>query len=237
MGGIEATRELIKACHIDQDSYVLDVGCGVGMTACYMAKNCGCRVVGVDLSEEMIKRSNERAKRQNVEDKVKFKIGDAQNLPFENNVFDAIICESVAAFSSDKQKVINEYVRVTKSGGYVGMNEAIWIETPPPELVKYMSRALGQAVFLKPDDLKNLLEESGLSDIIARVYKMSAVRQWASEVRQINIRDFLGAWSKFFSLCFKSSAARKWIKEIIIPPRSIFKVFKYFGYGIYVGKK
>jgi arsenite methyltransferase len=237
MGGLEATRKLIEACHIDKASYVLDVGCGVGITACYLANDYGCKVVGVDLSEMMVERSKERAKRKNVEDKVEFKIGDAQDLPFKDGVFDAVICESVVAFSKDKQKVISEYARVTKSGGYVGMNEVTWVETPPPELVEYMSRALGQAEFLNPAGWKDLLEKAGLTGVAARVYKTSALRQWASEVRQMDPRDYLGAWSKFFSLCFKSPAVRKWIKEISIPPRSIFRIFKYSGYGIYIGGK
>ena len=237
MGGLEATRELIEACHIDKDSCVLDVGCGVGITACYMAKEYGCKVVGVDLSEMMVERSKQRAKRKNVEDKVEFKVGDSQDLPFKDRIFNAVICESVVAFPKDKQKVINEYVRVTKSGGYVGMNEVTWVETPPPELVEYMFRALGQAEFLNSDSWKDLLEKAGLTGIVARVYKTKALRQWASEVRQMNPRDFLGAWSKFFILCFKSPEIRKWIKKICVPPRSVFRIFKYFGYGIYVGRK
>jgi arsenite methyltransferase len=237
MGGLEATRELIEACHIDKDSYVLDVGCGVGITACYLAKEYGCKVVGVDLSEMMVERSKERAKRKNVEDKVEFKIGDAQDLPFKNGVFDAVVSESVNAFMDDKQKAVNEYARVTKSGGYVGMNEVTWVETPPPELVEYMSRALGHAEFLNPDGWKDLLEKSGLTGVAARVCKTSALRQWASEVRQMDPRDYLGAWGRFFSLCFKNPAVRKWIKEISIPPRSIFRIFEYLGYGIYVGNK
>jgi ubiquinone/menaquinone biosynthesis C-methylase UbiE len=237
MGGLEATRKLIDACHIDTDSYVVDVGCGVGITACYLAKEYGCNVVGVDRSEMMVKRSKERAKRKNVEDKVGCKIGDAQDLPFKDEVFDAVICESVVAFSKNKQKVMSEYARVTKSGGYVGMNEVTWVETPPPELVAYLSRALGQAEFLNPDGWKVLLEKAGLTGVAARVYKTSALRQWASEVRQMDPRDYLGAWSKFSSLCFKSPAVRKWIKEISIPPRSIFRIFKYLGYGLYVGRK
>ncbi len=63
LGGLKATRELIELCHINESKYVLDVGCGVGMTACYIAKKYGCRVVGVDIHEEMISRSNERAER------------------------------------------------------------------------------------------------------------------------------------------------------------------------------
>jgi len=237
MGGLEATKELIEACHIDKDSYVLDIGCGVGITACYLAKEYSCKVVGVDLSEMMVERSNERAKRKGVEDRIKFIVADAQNLPFEDCIFDAVISESVNTFMKDKQKAVSEYVRVIRPGGYVGFNEAIWVETPPSELVEYLSRALGGAKFLTSDGWKNLLENAGLADIVARSYKTCAWHQWASEVRQMNPRDYLGAWGKFLSLCFKSPAARKWIKEISIPPRSVFRIFKYFGYGLYVGRK
>ncbi|MBN1763314.1 MAG: class I SAM-dependent methyltransferase [Methanomicrobia archaeon] len=237
MGGLEATRELIEACKINNDSHVLDVGCGVGITACYLAEEYGCNVVGIDLSELMVERSKERAKRKNVEDKVEFTIGDAQNLPFTEGVFDAVMCESVVAFAKDKQQVIREYARVTKLGGYVGMNEVTWVETPPPELVAYLSRALGHAEFLNPAGWKVLLEQAGLTGVAARVHKTSALRQWVSEVRQMDPRDYVGAWGKFLSLCFKSPAVRKWIKEISIPPRSIFRLFRYFGYGLYVGRK
>ena len=54
MGGFETTKALIELCHINKDTYVLDAGCGVGATACYLAKRYGCSVVGVDLSEGMI---------------------------------------------------------------------------------------------------------------------------------------------------------------------------------------
>lgn len=190
---MKATRELAEVCCIVEDSYVLDVGCGVGITACYLAKEYGCKVVGVDLSEMMVKRSKERTKRKNIEDKVEFKIGDAQDLPFKDGVFDAVICESVVAFPEDKQKVVSEYVRVTKPGGYVGMNEVTWVETPPPELVEYLSRAMGQVEFLTPDGWKELLEGAGLTDIVARAYTTTAWRQWSNEVRQMSPRDYLGA--------------------------------------------
>ena len=68
MGGLKATRELIELCHIDEGKYVLDVGCGIGITPCYLAKRYGCRVVGVDISQKMVDRSKERAKREGVED-------------------------------------------------------------------------------------------------------------------------------------------------------------------------
>ena len=237
MGGLEATKELIELCHIDKNSYILDVGCGVGLTACYIAKEYGCKVVAVDISEEMVKRAEERAKRKGIEDKVEFEVADAQALPFEDDLFDAVISESVNAFIENKQKAINEYKRVAKVGGYVGFNEVTWIKPPPPELVEYLSLALGGAKFLNSEGWKSLLKEAGFSDIIARTYKTTAWRQWVSEVKEIDIRDFLNAWGKFLLLSFKSQEIRKYIKQIRKPPKSIFRIFKYFGYGIYVGRK
>ncbi len=90
MGGLKATRELIELCLVDKDKYVLDVGCGVEMGACYIAKKCGCRVLGVDIRERMIARSNERTKREGVKDRVEFQVADAQNLPFEDALFDVM---------------------------------------------------------------------------------------------------------------------------------------------------
>lgn len=170
IGGLKATEELIELCHIDQGKYVLDVGCGVGITPCYLAKRHGCRVVGVDISERMIKRSKERAKREGVEDRVKFRLADAQDLPFEDDLFDAVYTESVTTFPKDKQRAVKEYMRVTKPGGYVGLNETTWMKTPPPsELVEYVSRDLStHAVILTPDGWTELLEGSGLRDIVVK---------------------------------------------------------------------
>jgi ubiquinone/menaquinone biosynthesis C-methylase UbiE len=237
MGGLKATREILELCHVNKDSYVLDVGCGVGATACYIAKEYGCKVVGVDLSEGMIDRSRERAKRKGVEDRVKFMVADAQNLPFKDDLFDTVISESVTVFLEDKQKAVSEYARVTKPGGYVGLNEVTWINPPPAEVADYLSHALGGAEFLTSDVWKKLLEGSGLTNIGVKTYETNALSQWANEMKSLDFRDFAKAWYKFFSLCIKSRAVRKYVRELWPPPKSIFRIFKYFGYGLYVGRK
>jgi ubiquinone/menaquinone biosynthesis C-methylase UbiE len=237
MGGLKATEELVELCHIDKGKYVLEVGCGIGVTACYLAKRHGCRVVGIDISEGMIDWSKRRARRAGVEDRVEFIIADAQNLPFEDALFDAVICESVTAFV-DKQRTISGYIRVTKPGGYVGLNEATWVRAAPLEAVEYLSHAVGKAEFLTSDGWKALLEGSGFTDVVVRIYKVNAISQWINEMRQIDSPvEYLRAWKKFLSLYIKSSAVRKYVKELWPPPRSIFKIFEYFGYGIYVGRK
>lgn len=236
MGGLRATEELIEPCRINKDKYVLEVGCGLGRTVCYIAKRYGCRVVGTDISERMVDRSRERAKKEGVADRVKFRVADAQNLPFEDALFDAVIGESVTAFPADKEKAISEYVRVTKPGGYVGLNECTWVKAPPPELAEYLFRITG-AKLETSNGWRELLEGSGLTDIVARTYKISALEQWANEIRQLDFMEHLRAWYRFLFLLIKSPACRRFSKEALSMPKNIFDIFKYFGYGIYVGRK
>jgi ubiquinone/menaquinone biosynthesis C-methylase UbiE len=92
-GSMEATRTLVEMCRIGDGKYVLDVGSGVGATPCYLAKAADCRVMGVDLVDKMIEQSRERAKAEGVEDRVEFRVADARKLPFEDNLFDAVIME------------------------------------------------------------------------------------------------------------------------------------------------
>ena len=237
MGGLKATEQLVELCHINQDNYVLVVGCGVGVTPCYLTKKYGCRVVGVDLSAEMVDRSKARAKREGVENKVEFRVADAQNLPFEDAAFDAVICESVNAFIENKPKAINEYMRVIKSGGYIGLNEVTWLKTPPQDLAAYLYRVMRAEFPTCDHGWKELLESSGLREIVALVYKTNALSQWTNEVRQFEFLDFIKAWCRYLYMFIKSPAARKFTKEALSFPRSIFSVFQYFGYGLYIGRK
>jgi len=138
---------LVELCHIDEGSYVLDVGCGVGVTPVYLARNHGCRVAGVDILPRMVERSTERASRAVVADRAEFRVADAQDLPFDDHTFDAVITESATAFPEDKHEAVREYVRVMKPGGYLGRNESTWLQTPPPpELVAWVAQEVGAQV-------------------------------------------------------------------------------------------
>lgn len=237
MGGQEATDMLAQACHINDQSHVLDIGCGVGLTACYLPERSGCRLTGVDLSEEMVERSEERAVKKKVDALTSFQTANAEALPFPDGVFDAVICESVVAFSQKKQTVLNEFTRVAKPGGYVGINEVTWLKTPPQSLKDYLGKAMGQVEFLRAEEWQALFEQAGLKNIETRVFKTRAMRQWAGEARQIDSADLAGAWRSFFVQFFHDREVRRWVFSIMFPPLSAFSLFRYFGYGIYVGRK
>jgi SAM-dependent methyltransferase len=77
LGSMEATRELVGLCHIGPGQLVLDIGCGVGATPVFLAKELGCQVVGVDLLESMIEQSQERARMEGVGGQIALAVADA----------------------------------------------------------------------------------------------------------------------------------------------------------------
>ncbi len=97
-------------------SKILDVATGTGKQAFAFAKK-GYDIIGIDLSEAMLKVAN----RKNKYDNVKFRVADAINLPFENNSFD-VSCVSFALHDMPltiREKALKEMVRVTKPKGMI----------------------------------------------------------------------------------------------------------------------
>lgn len=142
-GGYRATDELLALCHITQAKDVLNVGCGIGAGSVHVARRYGCWVVGVDRSAKMIAWSLQRTKEEGVTTNVAFQIADVVHLPFAANSFDLVFCESVLNFVAEKEEAIAECVRVTRPGGYVGVNEMFWITEPPGALKPMVQQMLG----------------------------------------------------------------------------------------------
>lgn len=99
---------------IPMQGKILDVACGTGLASEPFAKE-GARVTGIDSSQEMLKYAEARILNG------EFKVGNAETLPFGDQTFDAAICAQ-AIHWLDRDKAINEMIRVTKPGGII----AIW---------------------------------------------------------------------------------------------------------------
>jgi ubiquinone/menaquinone biosynthesis C-methylase UbiE len=237
MGGMRTTRELIELCHIRTGAYVLDVGCGVGATPVYLAKKLDCRVVGIDIADAMIARAQQKVEREHVEDHVELRAANAQNLPFDDALFDAVIAESVITFIPDKARAISECARVTKPSGFVGLNEEIWVKPPTPELVEYAKHAWDiHAEILTCEGWRQLLECAGLQDVSARTYQFNAsFGEYISEISRYSFREYLIMFSRAIALYAKNPAFRQYVKgRYSSLPKSFFK---YLGYGIFAGRK
>lgn len=238
-GGAEATKELADLCHVGQDSYVLDVGCGAGTTPAFLVKEYGCRVVGVDIRPKMIERARETAQRAGVVDRVEFRVADVQDLPFDDNTFDALLSESVTALAADKARALREYARVVRPGGYVGLSESTWLKVPPPpELLAWARQDAGATLEpLTADDWIAFMEGAGLSDIVSQVRSVSAVDETKGLAQRYGRGGMLRVMLRTLGLYLRSPDYRAFVKRVrqggVVPAG----LDEYFGYGMYVGRK
>ena len=232
-GGIEATNELLSLCHIEDAQEVLNVGCGIGVGSAHIARKYGCHVVGVDISEKMIEWSRQRAREEEVMTKVESQTADVLDLPFEADHFDVVFAESVLVFVEDKIRAIRECMRVTKPGGYVGLNEAFWIKQPSPEMVARVKDAIGPSI-PTIETWQTLWEASGLKDREVRIHEIDARTELKSRIQWIGWRWILRAWGRLLPLYVTNPAVRQSIKQTLDTP---LEVFQYTGYGLFAGKK
>ena len=110
--------DILSAWNIPQASSLLDIGCGSGQSAIPAARS-GIKVTGIDIADNLIEHAQERARYENLE--TRFDVGDAENLPYENNEFDVVISMIGAIFAPQYDKVAFEMGRVCKSGGRLHM--------------------------------------------------------------------------------------------------------------------
>ena len=239
LGNVSATDRVADLCQIDQSSYVLDVGCGSGATPAYLAQTRGCRVMGVDILPRMIDRARELAVRKGLSELTEFRVADAQDLPFPDNQFDAVITESVTAFPADKQRAVSEYARVLKPGGYVGLNESTWLKTPvPAEVQAWASQEVGATVEpLTKEQWVGLLDLAGFRDLIVEIQEIDVKEEAQGILARYGLGGMLRILGRTFKLYFSNENYRQFVKGVTQSGVTPENLTDYFGFGIYVGKK
>ncbi|MBN1812284.1 MAG: class I SAM-dependent methyltransferase [Anaerolineae bacterium] len=236
LGGQQSTDELVEMCQLDEGAYVLDVGCGVGVTPCHVARAYGCQVVGVDLRAAMVQRARERAQREGVGEQTEFRVADARDLPFDDAAFDVVVCESVLAFLSGREKAMEEFARVAKPGGIIGINESTWIKEPTPELRAQVTRSFkGNLDVQTSEEWRKLMEGSGLKDVVVRTGAITAGSEVSNRLRRLGgAKGLARIMSRMPSVLVKRPVYRSFLKDAFSVPKELFS---YWGYGLYVGRK
>lgn len=115
VGGREATKALADFMRLQPDMHLLDIGCGIGGPARYFAER-GCRVTGVDLSDEFIRVAQNLTRRLNLDHSATFRLASALKLPFEADTFDGAYEIHAGMNIPDKAGVFREVARVLKPG-------------------------------------------------------------------------------------------------------------------------
>ena len=133
-GGLQLTGQLGRMLGLSSASRVLDVACGKGTTAVFLAKEFGCEVFGIDYGDQNVAAARSLAQADHVDSRVQFDRSDAANLPFSDGSFDAVICECAFCTFPDKVAGAREFFRVLRRGGRVGISDLTRERVLPEEL-------------------------------------------------------------------------------------------------------
>lgn len=137
-GGLPLTERLGNLLALSPRDHVLDVACGRGESAIFLATRFGCRVTGIDLGEDNITHATLRAEAANVSTLVQFRPGDAERLDYPEASFDVVLCECAFCIFPDKPAATREFGRVLRPGGRLGLSDLTRSGELPAELTGLM---------------------------------------------------------------------------------------------------
>jgi SAM-dependent methyltransferase len=189
--------------------------------------------VGVDISEKMVEWSRLRAREEHVGDKVEFRTADVLDLPFEPGRFDAVIVESVLAFVEDKPRALRECIRVTRPGGFVGLNETYWVQEPSPKWAARVRNSIGTAI-PTITTWQALWEHSELLDKVVKLHQIDGGKEILGRMRWVGPRWALKGFGRLFALYIRQPSVRQSIKEMFDAPADAVELM---GYGLLAGRK
>jgi sarcosine/dimethylglycine N-methyltransferase len=183
--GLAATVEIAKLAGITADMAVLDVGCGVGGPARFLAASCGCEVTGIDISAPFVDAARYLAERTGQAARVSFQTDSALELPFDGGHFDAVLLQHVAMNISDRPRLYREIRRVLRQGGRFGTYDALLSDGKPRESVHYpvpWARTPATSFLLTAAETRAAVEAAGFRTLIWQD-DSAAAKVWAAQVR------------------------------------------------------
>ena len=171
---------LVDVAALQPAEHILDVACGTGFVARLAAHRVGAkgRVVGVDLNASMIQAAR-AASGPDLETIIEWQAGDAAVLPFENRVFDVVLCQQGVQFFPDRRHALQEMRRVLRVGGRLAFT--VWSaigDTPyHAALAEALARHVGAeagsmaraaSTLHDPMELRELVTSAGFRNINVR---------------------------------------------------------------------
>jgi len=165
---------------IKEGDVVLDLGSGAGIDAILAAKKVGIngKVIGVDMTEEMVEKAIDNAKKQNITN-VEFLLGEIENLPLKDNSVDTIITNCVINLTPDKAKTFSEAYRVLKPEGKIYLSDIVLLEELSDEQRNDRDLLSGcVAGALLKDDYLNKIKNAGFQVNILYENKIISKEQY-----------------------------------------------------------
>jgi ubiquinone/menaquinone biosynthesis C-methylase UbiE len=162
-GGFEASERLAQLLCPAHGSYVLDVGSGLGGPSRYLAAKYGCRVVGIDITEEYCGVASKLAKDMGLQDLVEYRVGDAQDLPFSDESFDLVWTQHASMNIAEKPDLYAGIFRVLKAGGRFAVHDVVRGATGPVLFPVPWARTAAISYLQNSEAMRKTIEDAGFA--------------------------------------------------------------------------
>lgn len=126
-------NRMAAAAAIGPGTRVIEVACGVGGTARYLARERGARVLATNIAEAQLAEARDLTLREGLGDRITFAFGDFHQLDAPSNAFDCWWCQEALLYAADKRRVLEEAVRVVRPGGRIVFTDLLLTRTMPAD--------------------------------------------------------------------------------------------------------
>ena len=163
--GKQATVDLARLAEIQPEHHVLDLGCGIGGPARTLAAEFGCRVTGIDISDEFCTAAQSLNELVGLSDKISIRTADALALPFEDESFDIVWTQHASMNIADKQALFIEMHRVLRPGGKLALHDVLAGPLQPVHFPVPWAPDPSVSFLADPEEARTLILATGFEEL------------------------------------------------------------------------
>ena len=224
---VDEYLQFISWLELQPDSNVLEIACGSGGPALFIARTTGCHITGIDNNKNGITTANKLAHEQGLSSSVSFQCADASRpLSFEDNMFDSVVCIDAINHLPNRMQVLTEWKRVLKPQGRILFTDPITVTGLLSSEEIIIRSSIGYFLFAPYGENQRLIKEAGFEltrceDVTANEVKVSKRWHDAREKRKENLIKVEGEKTyedlqQFFSVVYKLSSEQRLSRFVFV---------------------
>lgn len=181
IGGRVATEPFVTAMKLSEESRVVDLGCGLGGPARYVAETTGAFVTGIDLTPEFVETGRVLTDWTGLADRVRHVEGSVLELPLDEDTMDAAYMIHVGMNVSDKVGIAREAARVLKPGGIFSLYDVMQVGTGQMDYPAPWAASSDQSALAAPETYEAALKSAGF-EITDRIDRTAFAKQFFADL-------------------------------------------------------